>query len=102
MARYHVRLVHKIAPGIGDEIASVELPDAAFADRNALGAALRSTPLAPGIYPGMTTVLGKGEGIGSFRVEGSWFLASSSAKVVAFPRGSIWHSIILTHEGNET
>jgi len=94
MAHYHVRLVHKIAPGIGDEMASVELPDGAFADRSALGAALRGTPLTPGIYPGMKTVLGKGEGIGSFRTEGS--------KVVAFPRGSIWHSIILTHEGNET
>jgi hypothetical protein len=93
MARYHVRLVHRIAPSLGDEIVSVELPDAAFADRSALGAALRKALLLPSFYPGLRTILGTGERIDSFRIEGN--------KIVAFPRGSIWHSVILTHEGNE-
>jgi hypothetical protein len=93
MTRYHVRLIHKIAPSLGDEVVSVELPDGAFADRSALGAALRKALLLPSFYPGLRTILGAGERIGSFRTEGD--------KVVAFPQGSIWHSIILTHEGNE-
>jgi hypothetical protein len=89
MARYKVQLVHKIAPRLGDDVASVELPDGAFADCKTLGAALRKAP-ATLPYPGLRTVLAKGERIGSFRVE--------AGKVVAFPIGSIWHSIILEVE----
>lgn len=79
MATYRVRFVHKIAPRDTDT-ARAELPDGAFSDRNTLGAALRGAGL-----------LGKGERVGSFRSEGE--------RIVAFPIGSVWHSIILTHEG---
>ena len=80
MATYHVRFVHKISPRETDVMPSVVLPDGAFSDRNTLAGALR-----------MANVLPKGCRVRGFRVEGE--------KVIAFPIGSIWHSIILTHEG---
>lgn len=76
---YVVRFVHKISPRDTDTT-SVALPDGAFADRKTLGAALRAAG-----------VLCAGERIGSFRVEGP--------RVVAFPVGTIWHSLIITREG---
>jgi hypothetical protein len=80
MAPYHVRFIHKISPRDTDT-ASADLPDSAFSDRKTLGAALRKAQILPG-----------GTRLFSYRTEGD--------KVIAFPCGSIWHSIILTHEGN--
>jgi hypothetical protein len=80
MRKWHVRFVHRIAPRETD-VATIELADQAFSNRNTLGAALRAA-----------SCLGKGERLMGLRTEGN--------KVVAFPAGeSPWHSIILTHEG---
>jgi hypothetical protein len=76
---WKVRFVHKISPRDND-VDVVSLPAGAFSNRNTLGAALRAAGL-----------LFSGERIREFRVEGD--------KVIAFPAGSIWHSIILTSEG---
>lgn len=78
-ATYSVRYVHKISPKASDVHADVELSGNAFADRKALGAALRKAG-----------VLSSGVQVESFRVEGE--------KTVVFPRGCIWHSVILTHQ----
>lgn len=78
-AIYSVRYVHKISPRESDTHADVELSGNAFADRKALGLALRKAG-----------VLSSGVQVESFRVEGE--------KVVVFPRGCIWHSVILTHQ----
>jgi hypothetical protein len=74
---YSVRYVHKISNRGGYTAGpDVTLPDGAFSDRRAMGAALR----AAGVIPAGTR-------LETFRVEGS--------KVVAFPRGLVWHSVIL-------
>mgnify|MGYP001610860389 CR=1 FL=1 len=77
---YAVRLVHKISPSDRDTMPAVSLPEGAFSNRNMLARALRDAG-----------VLSSGTQLASFRVEGD--------KVVAFPRGGIWHSVILTSEG---
>ena len=80
MAKWHVRFVHRISP-LETDVTTVELADGAFSNRNTLGAALREGGC-----------LAKGERLMGFRTE--------AGKVVAFPAGgSVWHSIILTHEG---
>jgi hypothetical protein len=75
---YRVRFIHKISPRDTDIKSDVQIPDGAFADRNALGAALRAAG-----------VLDSGHRVRSFRTEGD--------KVIAFPSGAcnIWHSIII-------
>jgi hypothetical protein len=79
MAKWHVRFVHRISPRETD-VVRIEIADGAFSNRNTLGAALRKG-----------RCLGKGERVMGFRTEAD--------KVVAFPAGgSVWHSIILTHE----
>lgn len=75
---YDVRFVHKISPRDADVLPEpVQIPDGAFSNRNTLARALRHVH-----------VLGKGDSIREFRVEGD--------KIACFPRASIWHSIILT------
>ena len=76
-----VRYVHKISPSDKDVKGPVHIPGGAFSNRKTLGAALRNTG-----------ILIAGATIRNFRVEGD--------KVVVFPGGhSIWHAIVLTHEG---
>lgn len=75
--KYAVRFVHKISPSDADVAEPVELSDGSFADRTKLGASLRKAK-----------VLSTGERLHSFRVERD--------RVVAFPAGTIWHSIVLT------
>lgn len=72
---YEVRLVHKISPRDSDR-KTVSLPESAFSDKNRLAAALRDAG-----------IMGRGERLRSFRVEGD--------KVVAFPDRGIWHSFII-------
>jgi hypothetical protein len=87
MARYQLRFVHKIAPRENDR-AIAEIPDGAFADRKALGAALRKVEIGPPFYVGQTRALMSGERIRTFRVEGE--------KTIAFPSGGVWHAIVIT------
>lgn len=77
-----VRYVHKISPSDKDVKGPVHIPGGAFSNKNTLGAALRKAG-----------VMGSGEPVKSFRVEGD--------KVVVFPGGrpQIWHAIVLTHAG---
>jgi hypothetical protein len=77
MAAYRVRFIHRVSPRDTD-VRDVQIPDGAFADRNALGAALRAAG-----------VLNSGHRVRSFRTEGD--------KVIAFPSGAcnIWQSIII-------
>ena len=65
MATYQARYIHNISPSSAD-IDTAELPDGAFADRKALGAAMRKAGLLP-----------PGGRLRAFRVEGD--------KVIAFP-----------------
>jgi hypothetical protein len=80
---YSVRFVHKISPRDTDTRPDVELADGAFADRKALGAALRKAG-----------VLSAGCRVTEFRVEGD--------RVIVFPKTpgftTDWHSVILTHQ----
>jgi hypothetical protein len=78
MPRYSVRYVHNISPRDTDISPNVELDAESLETRGALGAALRRH-----------AVLSTGEHIRAYRVE-------PSGRIVAFPRASIWHSIILT------
>lgn len=74
---YRTRLVHKICNRGGYTPGpDVTLPDGAFSDRRAMGKALRDARVIPA-----------GTMLETFRVEGS--------KVVCFPRGLVWHSVIL-------
>jgi hypothetical protein len=75
--QYSARFVHKISPKDTDVQGPFGIPDGAFSDSKKLGAALRSAK-----------ILGKGERIRAFRVEGD--------KVVVFPCASIWHAIVIT------
>lgn len=77
MQRYAVRFIHKISPSDRDVMEPVALPEGAFSDRNKLAKALRQAK-----------ILTSGTRLAGFRVEGD--------KVVAFPAGGIWHSVILT------
>ncbi len=77
---WQVRFIHKISPRESDVERPFSFPEGAFSDRKTLGAAFREMGL-----------LCPSERIREFRVEGD--------KVIAFPVGSIWHSIILTSEG---
>jgi hypothetical protein len=75
--RYDVRFVHKISPRDSDVSGPIEVGGGAFSDRKTLAATLRKAK-----------VLGAGERLRTFRVEGD--------RVVAFPDRGIWHSIVLT------
>lgn len=79
MRTYAVRYVHRIAPSDADTAPNVALPDNAFSDSKALGAALRKAGL-----------LRRGQRLSGMRAEGS--------KLIAFPCASVWHAIILTEE----
>jgi hypothetical protein len=75
--KYDVRFVHKISPSAKDVSEPIEVSGGAFSDSKTLAAALRKAK-----------VLGAGERLRAFRVEGD--------RVVAFPDRGIWHSIVLT------
>jgi hypothetical protein len=77
MTKYSVRFVHKISPRDTDVEGPYPFKSDAFTDRKTLGAALRHVG-----------ALNAGERVREFRKEGE--------KIIAFPVGSIWHSIILT------
>lgn len=87
---YDVRFVHRVAPRDYDRM-TVTIPDGAFSDKKTLGRALRQAkPVSPPGSGGFRqpTVLGKGQQVRSFRVEGD--------KVTVFPSYGIWHAIIIT------
>jgi hypothetical protein len=75
--KYDVRFVHKISPRASDVSGPIEVSGAAFSDRKVLAASLRKAK-----------VLGAGERLRTFRVEGD--------RIIAFPDRGIWHSIVLT------
>lgn len=74
---YQTRYIHKISPRDTDVGPEITLNEGDFADSCRLARALREHK-----------ILESGRRLGSFRVEGN--------KVVCFPAGGIWHSIILT------
>ena len=76
MPHYLVQYIHKIAPSDKDVAGPIDLSLADLASKAALGAALRRQ-----------RILSKGDKIQDFRIE--------KDRVVAFPAGSIWHSIIM-------
>lgn len=79
MGNYKVSFYHKISnPNGASPGRDVSLKDGCFSDKKTLGKALRESGTIPA-----------GTVIDSFRVEGN--------RVIAFPRGLIWHSIILDH-----
>lgn len=84
MNSYMVRYVHKISPSAKDVAGPIELSASAFANKKALGAALRKAG-----------VLLSGGTVRDFRTEG--------LKIVVFPSvpgmTTYWHSIILTPVG---
>lgn len=73
---YHVRFVNKRLTQAGDHTYAC-IPANAFADRKMLARALREADVLP-----------SGTRLREMRVEGD--------KVVVFPQGTIWHSVILT------
>ena len=80
---YSVRYVHKISPSNSDVGPDVVLLWSDFIDRKKLGKALREGK-----------VIGPGSALTNFRAEGGRI--EDGARVIAFPRSSVWHSIILT------
>lgn len=76
MPRYLTRYVHKISPKETDVGKSIDLSPDDLASKKALAAALRRAG-----------ILLAGETINSYRIEND--------RVIAFPKASIWHSIIL-------
>lgn len=80
MASYEAHFVHKISPSSNDIEGPFELADGAFASRNTLARALRRA-----------RVLSSGVSLREMRVNGD--------KVIAFPRGSSWHSIAIVPSG---
>lgn len=80
MTMYSVRYTHKISPSDKDVGPGVQLSPNDFSDSKRLARALRERG-----------ILCSGQRLLSFRVEGD--------KVLCFPAKSIWHAIVLTHEG---
>ena len=74
--QYETRYVHKIAPNEKDVGPTVDLDPTDLESKTKLSAALRRA-----------RVLTTGDVIESYRIE--------KDRVIAFPKGSIWHSIIL-------
>jgi hypothetical protein len=72
---YEIRRVHKIAPRDSDR-ETATLPDSAFSSKTALADALRKAG-----------ILSRGQRLREFRIEGD--------KVIAFPEGGSWHSLII-------
>jgi hypothetical protein len=76
MPRYLTRYVHKISPQETDTGDPVELSPKDLVDKKSLAAALRRAK-----------ILLAGQGLTGYRIEND--------RVIAFPKASIWHSIIL-------
>lgn len=76
MSYYTTRYVHKIHPSDKDVGPVIHLATSELANRKVLAKALRDMK-----------ILGSGERLNSFRVEGD--------KIVAFPMKSVWNAIVL-------
>ena len=76
--RYAVRYVHKISPRDTDTAGPITLNDGDLASKTVLAAALRKQ-----------RILSRGDQLNSFRVD-------PDGKIVAFPKASVWWSIIMT------
>jgi hypothetical protein len=83
MAQYNAHYVHKISPRPipYDSDGPVEIRDKAFSNKNTLAKALRDAD-----------ILGPGERLHSFRVEGE--------RILVFPMRGIWHAIVLEPADN--